>query len=86
MVEGYLLDEWRWRERFAVEEAREVRESWVEMWVWMMRVSPFAFTSTTASMADVPSDFSTWPQALSDDERQHLTQLATTYALSHGLL
>lgn len=31
-------------------------------------------------------EFSDWPPALSDDEKQHLTLLATTYALSHGLL
>lgn len=30
--------------------------------------------------------FSTWPPAITDEQKQHLTLLATTYALSHGLL
>ena len=31
-------------------------------------------------------DFSSWPPTLTDAQRQHLTLLATTYALSHGLI
>lgn len=30
--------------------------------------------------------FSTWPPAITDEHKKHLTLLATTYALSHGLL
>ena len=37
-------------------------------------------------MASSSFTFSDWPPALTNAQRAHLTELATTYALSHGLL